>query len=90
MATVWWPGDESTLIVSVWRPVDLNVRLKTTARGTNDAFHRFTRATARPSISTTARPRVGPSGPTHFTDVPVNVNVAVAPGSLDQATRPPM
>ncbi len=80
----------STLIVSVWRPVVLNVRLNTTARGTKDERHRLTRATARPSINTTARPRVGPRGPTHLTDEPVNVKVAVAPGSLDQATLPPM
>jgi hypothetical protein len=89
MATYGWPGELSTLIVIVCRPPPLNVRVKSTARATKERFHMLTLATARPSTTTSARPRVGPSGPTHFTDLPVNVKVALAPGVVDQATLPP-
>lgn len=90
MATYGCPGDESTLIVSVCRPAVRKVRLKSTVRGMNDDRHMSTRAMARPSSSTRARPRVGPFGPTQLTEDPVNVNVAVAPGVFDQATLPPV
>ncbi len=76
--------------MSVWRPEEWKERLNSTARGAKDERHMSTRATARPSTRTSARPRVGPFGPSQLTEEPVKVNVAVAPGVFDQATLPPM
>ena len=90
MATYGCLGIESTLIVSVWRPEAPKERLKSTTRGAKVERHMSTRATARPSRRTSARPRVGPSGPIQLTDEPVKVNVAVEPGVFDQATLPPL
>ena len=83
------PGDESTRIVIVCRSDVRKVFLNSTARGLKDERQRLTRAMTRPSTRTTARPRVGPTGPVHATDEPVKVRVAVAPGVVDQVTPPP-
>lgn len=90
IATYGWLLIESTLIVSVCLPTVPKERLKRTARATKDERHMSTFAMARPSSRTSAEPRVGPAGPTHLTDEPVKVNVAVEPGVFDQATLPPM
>lgn len=89
IATYGWPGEDSTLIVTVCLPTCLNERRKSTARASKLELCMFTVVTARPSTSTSARPRVGPFGPIHWIDVPVKVKVAVAPAVVDQATPPP-
>ncbi len=89
MATYGWPGEESTRIVTVWLCVVRQLRRNSTACGTNVDRHRLTVVATRPSTMTCARPRVGPSGPTHLMEVPVNRIVALAPGVVDQATLPP-
>lgn len=89
IATYGWFVIRSTRIVSVCRPVAWKACLKTTDRATNDVRHRSTRATARPSSSTSALPRVGPFGPSQVTEEPVKVIVAVEPAVADQTAFPP-
>src|SRR5437899_10808777 len=72
-----------TSIVSVWLPLARPFATKTGTWTSYDLANMSTWDTNAPSIETRAMPLSGPRMPSHATEVPVNANVAWAPGVWD-------